>query len=50
MVGAILGAEAPTAGGRGIAAMGGGGGIEPALGGGGGITAPAGLLSLSLGA
>lgn len=53
MVGAILGAEAepaPTTGGRGIAAAGGGGGIEPALGGGGGTNAPAGLLSLSLGA
>ena len=50
MVGAILGAEAPTAGGRGIAVAGGGGGIEPTLGGGGGIVAPAGLLSLSLGA
>ena len=53
MVGAIRGAEAalaPTTGGRGIAAAGGGGGIDPTLGGGGGITAPAGLLSLSLGA
>ncbi len=50
MVGAILGAPAPTTGGRGIAAAGGGGGIEPALGGGGGTNAPAGLFSFSLGA
>jgi len=49
-VGAILGAPAPTTGGRGMAAVGGGGGIEPALGGGGGTNAPAGLFSLSLGA
>ena len=51
MIGATLGAEpvAPTTGGRGIAPAGGGGGMAPALGG-GGITAPAGLLSLSLGA
>jgi hypothetical protein len=49
-VGAILGAEAPTTGGRGIAAIGGGGGMEPALGGGGGANAPAGLFSLSFGA
>ncbi len=50
MVGAIRGAEAPTTGGRGIAAAGGGGGIEPALGGGGGTKAPAGLFSFNLGA
>ena len=50
MVGAIRGAEAPTTGGRGIAAAGGGGGIEPALGGGGGTKTPAGLLSFNLGA
>jgi hypothetical protein len=50
MVGTILGALAPTTGGRGIAAAGGGGGIEPALGGGGGTNAPAGLLSFNLGA
>ena len=41
---------APTTGGRGIGAVGGGGGMAPALEGGGGMGAPTGLFSFNLGA